>query len=67
MVIKTNASRSTKKKTKRTNRLNEETKKYTKSTLKLICCGSVDDGKSTLLGRLFFESGNITKDKIATL
>ncbi len=32
-----------------------------------MTCGNVDDGKSTLLGRLFFETGNITKDQSAYL
>lgn len=30
---------------------------------KFICCGSVDDGKSTLIGRLLYNSGNIKKDQ----
>ncbi len=32
-----------------------------------MTCGNVDDGKSTLLGRLFFETGNITKDQSSYL
>ena len=28
----------------------------TKSLLRFITCGSVDDGKSTLIGRLLYES-----------
>ena len=35
--------------------------------LRLIACGSVDDGKSTLLGRLFHETGAIPDDQLATL
>jgi sulfate adenylyltransferase subunit 1 len=31
---------------------------------KIAICGSVDDGKSTLLGRLMFELGNYTSDKL---
>ncbi len=37
------------------------------SYLKIMTCGNVDDGKSTLLGRLFFETGNITKDQSSYL
>lgn len=32
---------------------------------KFICCGSVDDGKSTLLGRLLLNTGNIKEDQLA--
>jgi len=32
-------------------------------SLKIMTCGSVDDGKSTLLGRLMHETGNIHKDQ----
>ena len=38
-----------------------------KDTLRFITCGSVDDGKSTLIGRLFYESKMIFDDQIATL
>ncbi|MEX1189143.1 MAG: GTP-binding protein, partial [Bacteroidia bacterium] len=31
---------------------------------KITICGSVDDGKSTLLGRLMFELGNYSSDKL---
>lgn len=31
---------------------------------KFICCGSVDDGKSTLIGRLLIDSGNVKKDQL---
>ena len=30
---------------------------------RFICCGNVDDGKSTLIGRLLFETGNVKKDQ----
>ena len=36
-------------------------------TLRFITCGSVDDGKSTLIGRLLFESKAIFDDQLATL
>ena len=35
--------------------------------LRFIPCGSVDDGKSTLIGRLLFESQQIPEDQIAAL
>jgi bifunctional enzyme CysN/CysC len=35
--------------------------------LRLITCGSVDDGKSTLIGRLLWESGLIFEDHLAAL
>ncbi len=37
------------------------------SLLRFITCGSVDDGKSTLIGRLLFEAGQIPDDHIAAL
>lgn len=38
-----------------------------KKLLRFMTCGSVDDGKSTLIGRLLFESNNIFEDQIKTL
>jgi bifunctional enzyme CysN/CysC len=38
-----------------------------KSMLRFITCGSVDDGKSTLIGRLLFESQSIYDDHLAAL
>jgi bifunctional enzyme CysN/CysC len=38
-----------------------------KSLLRFITCGSVDDGKSTLIGRLLFESKMVFSDHLATL
>lgn len=35
--------------------------------LRLLTCGSVDDGKSTLIGRLLYEQGLIPEDQLATL
>ena len=35
--------------------------------LRFITCGSVDDGKSTLIGRLLYESKNLLEDQLATL
>ena len=36
-----------------------------KSLLRLVTCGSVDDGKSTLLGRLLYETGSAYADELA--
>ena len=38
-----------------------------KSLLRFITCGSVDDGKSTLIGRLLYESNMIFEDQLAAL
>ncbi len=38
-----------------------------KSLLRFITCGSVDDGKSTLIGRLLFDSRMIFDDQLAAL
>jgi len=35
--------------------------------LRFITAGSVDDGKSTLIGRLLYETGNIPKDEFNTV
>tara|TARA_R110000764_G_scaffold70224_2_gene145163 strand:- start:11384 stop:13243 length:1860 start_codon:yes stop_codon:yes gene_type:complete len=37
------------------------------SLLRFITCGSVDDGKSTLIGRMLFEAGQVPDDHIAAL
>ena len=37
------------------------------SLLRVLACGSVDDGKSTLIGRLLFECGTIPDDIMLTL
>ena len=36
-----------------------------KSLLRFITCGSVDDGKSTLIGRLLYESKLVFEDQLA--
>lgn len=36
-------------------------------TLRFITCGSVDDGKSTLIGRLLYEAGSILDDQLNAL
>ncbi|MBU8976549.1 sulfate adenylyltransferase subunit CysN [Lysobacter sp. MMG2] len=39
----------------------------TKGLLRFITCGSVDDGKSTLIGRLLFESRALFDDQLSAL
>ena len=36
-------------------------------TLRILTCGSVDDGKSTLMGRLLFDAGRVHDDQLAAL
>jgi sulfate adenylyltransferase large subunit len=38
-----------------------------RTLLRLLTCGSVDDGKSTLIGRLLFEAGAVPEDQLANL
>ncbi|MEP4114633.1 MAG: GTP-binding protein, partial [Nitratireductor sp.] len=38
-----------------------------KSLLRFLTCGSVDDGKSTLIGRLLFDARLIFEDQLAAL
>jgi bifunctional enzyme CysN/CysC len=38
-----------------------------KSLLRFLTCGSVDDGKSTLIGRLLYDTKMIFEDQLATL
>jgi len=38
-----------------------------KDLLRFMTCGSVDDGKSTLIGRLLFDSGVLSDDQLASL
>jgi bifunctional enzyme CysN/CysC len=38
----------------------------TKPVIRLLTCGSVDDGKSTLIGRLLVETNSIPQDTLAT-
>lgn len=39
----------------------------TQSALKFITCGSVDDGKSTLIGRLLVDSKSVLQDQLASV
>jgi len=38
-----------------------------KSLLRILTCGSVDDGKSTLLGRILYDADCVYDDQLATL
>ena len=38
-----------------------------KSLMRFITCGSVDDGKSTLIGRLLYDSQMVFEDQLAQL
>ena len=38
-----------------------------KEMLRFLTCGSVDDGKSTLIGRLFYDSKMIYEDQLAEI
>ena len=38
-----------------------------KSFLRFITCGSVDDGKSTLIGRLLYDSKQIYEDQLVSI
>ena len=38
-----------------------------KTLLRLLTCGSVDDGKSTLIGRLLFETSGVFDDQLTAL
>ena len=39
----------------------------TSTALRFITCGSVDDGKSTLIGRLLFDSRAVLRDQLASV
>jgi len=38
-----------------------------RALLRFITCGSVDDGKSTLMGRMLFDSANVYQDQIQAM
>ena len=38
-----------------------------KDLLRFLTCGSVDDGKSTLIGRLLYDCSLVLEDQLATL
>jgi bifunctional enzyme CysN/CysC len=45
----------------------EATQKPHHAVLRFITCGSVDDGKSTLIGRLLYETHNLFDDQLSAL
>ena len=45
----------------------EQAKAANKTLLRFLTCGSVDDGKSTLIGRLLYDTKLIFEDTLATL
>ena len=40
---------------------------FNKDILKFITCGSVDDGKSTLVGRMLYDANLLNKDQLSAL
>ena len=40
---------------------------YQKGLLRFLTAGSVDDGKSTLIGRLLYDGGGIYDDQLASV
>ena len=47
--------------------LNTHMKKHNDSLLRFMTCGSVDDGKSTLIGRLLFDTKTILADTLTQI
>jgi len=47
--------------------LASEAVSFETSLLRVLTCGSVDDGKSTLLGRLLFDSDAVKEDQLSAL
>ncbi|MEM9881117.1 MAG: GTP-binding protein, partial [Pseudomonadota bacterium] len=45
----------------------EVTAPSTKSLLRFITCGSVDDGKSTLIGRMLYDANMVFTDHLEAL
>jgi len=45
----------------------DEQRSTNKDLLRFITCGSVDDGKSTLIGRLLYDSKSLPTDQLANL
>ena len=41
------------------------TQQDTRAALRFVTCGSVDDGKSTLIGRLLVDSKTVLQDQLA--
>ena len=61
------STRGHKDKTNNRNTIKYLDKHLEKSMLRFLTCGSVDDGKSTLLGRLLFETKAVFSDQLAQL
>jgi bifunctional enzyme CysN/CysC len=47
--------------------LDDSAAMVSRTPLRFITCGSVDDGKSTLLGRLLYDTGSIPEDQLELL
>ncbi|MDP3086786.1 MAG: GTP-binding protein [Methylotenera sp.] len=47
--------------------MNKATKQHNDSLLRFMTCGSVDDGKSTLIGRLLFDTKTILADTLTQI
>ncbi len=47
--------------------LAEMLKPRAKGLLRFLTCGSVDDGKSTLIGRLLYDSRQVLDDQLSAL
>ncbi len=47
--------------------MDQETARPEKGLLRFLTCGSVDDGKSTLIGRLLYDTKLILEDQLAAL
>ncbi|MDR2179653.1 MAG: adenylyl-sulfate kinase, partial [Synergistaceae bacterium] len=45
----------------------KQNEKQSKTQLRFLTCGSVDDGKSTLIGRLLYDSGCLFEDQLSAL
>ena len=61
------STRDRKDKTNNRNTIKYLDKHLEKSILRFLTCGSVDDGKSTLIGRLLFETKAVFSDQFAQL
>ncbi len=48
-------------------RTDETSSEDTRPALRFITCGSVDDGKSTLIGRLLLDSRSVLQDQLASV
>ena len=67
LIDKDDAASMEKKKKLRLFLMSANSEKCSKDIIKVLTCGSVDDGKSTLLGRLMFETASIFSDQLEQL